>query len=89
MLKISQADSGGGRFILRLEGVVVGPWVAELRETCERRLKDGGRLVLDMAEVSFADEDGVALLASLSRRRVRLLQPTPFLQEQLKSAVVG
>jgi anti-anti-sigma regulatory factor len=88
MLKISQDRSGGGCFILRLEGIVVGPWVGELREMCERRLNEGSRLVLDMAEVTFADEHGLELLASLSRRRVRLLRQTPFLQQQLKSAVV-
>ena len=89
MLKISEGKRGKQRVTLRLEGRVVGPWVAELRQICELLLTDGSKVALDLAEVSFADEDGVALLTSLQKRGAKLLSATPFVEEQLKSGVAN
>lgn len=74
---------------LRLEGRVVGPWVAELRQICESPIRDGSKLILDLAEVSFADDKGVALLSSLRSRGAKLLNATPFVKEQLKSLALS
>lgn len=71
---------------LQLEGRVVGPWVEELRHTCEPLLADESTLMLDLAEVSLADENGVRLLTNLGRRGVNLLRPTPFVAEQLRAS---
>jgi anti-anti-sigma regulatory factor len=86
MLKISESKPGKQITTLRLEGRVVGPWVDELREVCEPLVKNGCPLVLDLAEVTFADESGVTLLANLRARGVKLLRAMPFVEEQLKSA---
>lgn len=85
MLKISQGNKANQILTLQLEGRLVGPWVDELRQLCEPFLADETKLALDLGEVSFADENGVMLLTSLSRRGVKLLRPTPFVTEQLKS----
>lgn len=85
MLKISQGKNEKRSITLQLEGRVVGPWVEELRQISELLLADQSRLTLDLAEVSFADEDGLMLLTSLGRRGVRLLRPMPFVAEQLKA----
>lgn len=84
MLK-TEMENWGGTVTLRLAGRIIGPWVNELRQICEPLLSDGSRLALDLAEVSYADEDGAMLLASLGKRGVRLLNPTPFVAAQLKS----
>lgn len=42
--------------------------------------------MLDLAEVSLADENGVRLLTNLGRRGVNLLRPTPFVAEQLRAS---
>jgi anti-anti-sigma regulatory factor len=86
MLKISEGRPFGRTLTLRLEGRVVGPWVEELRKLCEPLLADETRLTLDLAEVSFADENGLTLLASLNRRGVTLSRPSPFVAEQLKAS---
>lgn len=86
MLKISEGRKNTQTITLQLEGRVVGPWVEELRQICEPLLADDARLALDLAEVSFADDSGVTLLASLERRGVTLLRPSPFVAEQLKPA---
>ena len=86
MLKISQAGKPGQNFTLKLEGRVVGPRVGELKQICEPLVNNGSTLTLDLADVSFADQHGAAVLASFSQRGVRLINPTPFLTEQLKMA---
>jgi ABC-type transporter Mla MlaB component len=84
MLKIEfTEDSGGPR--LRLEGKVIGPWVEELRRSCERLLAPGATLTLDLSEVSFLDGSGITLLQSLTDRRVRLLNGSTFVAEQLRA----
>lgn len=86
MLKISEGKRENRLMTLKLEGSVVGPWVEELRQVCDLLLADGSKLALDLEDVSFADETGLALLASFNRRGAQLLLPTPFVSEQLKAA---
>lgn len=64
-----------------------GCWVEELRRFCEEALGRTSRLRLDLADVSFADSRGIALLKDLSNRKVALVNPSPFVGEQLKAAV--
>jgi anti-anti-sigma regulatory factor len=85
MLKISEGKRASHSLTLQLEGRVVGPWVEALRQLCEPLLADETKLTLDLGEVSFADENGVTLLASLNRRGVTLSHPSPFVAEQLKA----
>jgi ABC-type transporter Mla MlaB component len=85
MLKISEEKRNGPAIILRLEGRLVGPWVAELSQVCDLMLADATNLALDLAEVSFADNSGLAALVSLNRRGVKLLRPSPFVSEQMKA----
>ena len=85
MLKISQIDSRNHVVILRLEGRIAGPWVAEMRKACERFLNDRRSLALDLGEVLYADQNGLSALASLGSRGVLLTDCSPFLNEQLKS----
>lgn len=88
MLKISLAEMANSTTTLRLEGRLVGPWVSELRQVCEPLISDGTRLAVDLTEVTFADENGVSLLAGLRTRGARLLNALPFVEEQLRSAVL-
>jgi len=39
--------------------------VCELQKICELLVSDGKKLALDLAEVSFADEQGLTLLSRL------------------------
>lgn len=69
---------------LRLEGHLGGPWVDELRRSCDRVFSRGKRLTLNLSEVSFIDRDGVALLRALKRREVEVRDCSPFVELQLK-----
>ena len=86
MLRISPVESGNHHVLLRLEGRVVGPWVAELGMACERILGEGQALELDLAVVSFLDPAGVSLLANIRSQGFRLVGCSPFIAEQLKGA---
>jgi hypothetical protein len=85
MLKISQTGKPHQCFTLQLEGSIVGPWVNELRLVCESILSHGRTLALDLADVSYADVDGVKLLIDLKSRGVKLPRISPFVNEQLKT----
>jgi anti-anti-sigma factor len=84
MLRISIVESPGELFTLRVEGQVKGCGVDELRRSCEQVLGRGSRLRLDLADVSFADSCGIALLKNMSCRQVALVNLSPFIGEQLK-----
>jgi ABC-type transporter Mla MlaB component len=83
MLKIEVAERRRDRVTLRLEGRLVGPWVEEVRRTCEPFLGDGPALTLDFSRVSFVDRDGVALCRRLRQRHATLRHCSPFVKEQI------
>lgn len=84
MLKIVTVDPGTSQAVLQLEGQLIGPWVDELRRTCDRLL-DGRAVTLDLSGVSFVERRGVELLRTLGARGVPLLHCSPFVAEQLKA----
>jgi anti-anti-sigma regulatory factor len=86
MLRISETDSSSDDAILRLEGEITGPWIVEVQKACDRLLGSGGRLTLDLAEVSYIDRDAIRLFRDLAQRKVTLINCSAFLTEQLKQA---
>jgi len=85
MLKISEIQSANHLVTFRLEGQVVGPWVAELRNSCDNVLNEGRSLRLQLGEVEFMDQNGVVLVSNLQSRGVALVDCSPFVVEQLKA----
>jgi len=83
MLKIDVAGQAGNGITVRLEGRMVGPWVAELERACEPYLGNGHPLTLDFGGVSFIGREGLALCRALRQRRVRFTNCSPFIKEQL------
>ena len=79
-------EAVGEPVTLSLDGHVTGRWVKLLRRMCEAQLKKGARVSLDLKNVSFADRDGIALLQSLTNRRVEILNALPFIAEQIRKA---
>ena len=96
MLRISRGTTTDHKsaVLLRLEGQVTGQWVEEVRRACnEATTGESGRgtlaLVLDLAGVSFIDNDGVALFRDLMACGVKLTNGSIFVTEQLKEAGNG
>jgi ABC-type transporter Mla MlaB component len=86
MLKISAPGTPNHSVTLKLEGRVVGPWVEELRRVCEPILTKDCSLKLDLAEVSYVDAEGVAMLNGFKARGVKLKNCSPFVEQQIKTA---
>jgi hypothetical protein len=85
MLRIVMLETAGDGAMLSLEGRVIGPWVDELRRSCERILASGATLTLDLAEVAFLERDGVRLLKDLVDGGVAVVNCPAFVTEQLKA----
>lgn len=85
MLRITElvAEGKSGR-TLRLEGKLVGPWVAELRRACGRGGEPSPSTRLELASVSYVDSAGIALLRELVERGVVLSPCSPYVSELLK-----
>jgi anti-anti-sigma regulatory factor len=85
-MKITVVELSSEGVRLRVEGRLTGRWVEELRKTCDLHVINGGiRLILDLADVSFADAEGIKLLRELSIRWVTLFSPSSLVAEQLKA----
>jgi hypothetical protein len=85
MLRITVVESSKIAVTLRVEGRLTGPWVEELRIACNvHTFPDEVQLSLELADISFADAAGIALLRELRNRGAGLMGTTPFLTEQLK-----
>jgi len=83
VLKIVTLAPAAGDAVLRLEGQIIGPWVDELRRTCDRLLSTT-TVTLDLSDVSFVERRGVELLRTLGSRGVPLLHCSAFVTEQMK-----
>lgn len=82
MLRITMVESTASAVTLRVEGRIAGPWVDELRATCNVHIgPEPVRLSLELGDVSFADAAGVAFLKELRDQGVWLSHPSPFLTE--------
>jgi hypothetical protein len=85
MLRIVALETPRNGATLSLEGRIIGPWVDELRRSCDRILAAGGTLILDLAEVAFVERDGVRLLRDLVDSGVAVVNCPAFVTEQLKA----
>ena len=83
MMRISVVQSSIHTVTLRVEGEVRGRWVVELSRACDEALSGNVLLTLDLADMSFIDNDGISLFRVLMDRQVVLTNPCPFIAEQL------
>jgi anti-anti-sigma regulatory factor len=84
MLRITVVETSCQSVRLRVEGRLTGRSVEEVRQSCDLHFPGPGvPLILDLADVSFADAEGIALLKSLRSCNVTLLNASPFLAIQV------
>ena len=86
MLRITVVESNARAVTLRVEGRIAGPWVEELRTTCNAHTSpEPVQLNLELEDVSFVDAAGVACLKQLQDRGVALSRVSSFLTELFKN----
>src|SRR5579863_1318874 len=80
------------RIVLRLEGKLIGPWVTECRRAwlgLETALVTK-RLALDLCDVTFVDDSGVALLHDIYRaNRAEMLTGSPLTKHFAEKAAAS
>jgi len=82
MLRITHSKSNGILSVVKLEGKLLGPWVAELRALFQEPARVGD-CRLDLSELVFADAAGAALLQELRREGIEIEACSPFVAELL------
>jgi ABC-type transporter Mla MlaB component len=85
MLRITHTYDHNTVCTLRLEGKLVGPWVAELARSCEELSYFPDRLLLDLSAVTFVDRPGLALLRDLLGRGGTLSACSALVAELLQT----
>lgn len=81
MLRITTSNENGTVWI-KLEGKLVGPWVAACREECARLARSGVPFQVDLSAVGFVDGSGEEFLRGLLGTGV-LGQSSSFVRELL------
>jgi anti-anti-sigma regulatory factor len=83
VLKLTRFSQGVSVLTIKLEGQILGPWVPAMRDACRERGRRSGRLLLDLAAVTYADAAGVQLLRELVAEGVEIAASSGFVGELL------
>jgi len=84
VLRITVVDTSCQSVRLRVEGRLTGRGVEELQQSCDLHFPGPSvPFILDLADVSFADAEGIALLKRLRSHQVTLQNPPLFLAIQV------
>ena len=85
MLKISIIEGHTQRRLI-VEGKLVGPWAAELKNTCEEAKAElrGRELVLDMKHLTAISQEGENVLLELMKTGIRFCCRGVFTKHVLK-----
>jgi anti-anti-sigma regulatory factor len=85
MLKITIFDTPGRRRLL-LEGKLVAPWAAELRNECRKAAAElrGRELVIELRNVTCISEDGQNVLLELMKEGVKFRSSGVFTKHVIK-----
>jgi anti-anti-sigma regulatory factor len=85
MLKITILDTPNRRRLV-LEGKLVGPWAAELRNECREAAADlrDRELVIELRNVTCISEDGQNVLLELMKEGIRFRSSGVFTKHVMK-----
>ena len=84
MLRLTRLSRGVPVLTIKLEGQLLEPWVPAVRDACQGRGRRSGRLLLDLAAVSYADVAGAQLLRELVSEGVEIAACSGFVGELLR-----
>ena len=84
MLRLTRTARLPHEAVLVLEGQIVAEWVDLLEAECLELLGTHGKVLLDLANVSYLDRRAVRLLRELAARSVTLINCPPLVDELVK-----
>jgi ABC-type transporter Mla MlaB component len=70
--------------LLKLEGTLQGPWVDETHDAHALSAAETSRICLDLSGLTFADEEGAALLRELIRSGAQVVGCSSYIAELLQ-----
>jgi len=80
---LTQTKGNSREVVLKAEGQVVAEWVGLLEGECRKLMNNDERVLLDLAEVSYADRRGVQVLRELAKGSLSIINCAPLVQELL------
>jgi hypothetical protein len=82
VLRVTQTNLPSGLRVVKLEGKLLRPWIADVRALFPA---DGPAAApaLDLSELTFADQAGTQLLGELVRQGIEIQSCSPFVAELL------
>ena len=83
MLRITRSEGSDSTRTLKLEGKLVGPWIVELESAFDTPRINPDRVHLDLAGLTFVDEEGARSLQGLLRAGARVLACSRYVAEML------
>jgi len=85
MLKISLVDNARQRRVI-VEGKLIAPWTAELRNACQEARADlrGRELVIEMKHVTTISQEGENVIVDLLNRGIKFRCNGVFTKHVLK-----
>jgi hypothetical protein len=83
MLMITRSEGSDLTRTLKLQGKLLGPWIAELESACGESLVTPHRVRLDLCELTFVDAAGARFLERLIRDGARVTACSGFIAEML------
>ena len=84
MLRIT-ATRNDSQTILKLEGKLLEPWIEELRGAYALAESRSARVVLNLAELTYADAAGTKLLCNFVQLGVPIGECSAFVTELLRA----
>ena len=83
MLRITRTSENGSPVTLKLEGKIHAEWVSLLQQECQTLVREKKDVLLDFAEVTYMDIQGIKLIRSLPARSIRIINAPAFIEELL------
>ena len=84
MLRITRMVGNDSDETLKLEGKLQGPWVREAQDVYALAAAQVSRTCLDLSGLTFADDEGAALLRELIRSGVQVVGCSSYIAELLQ-----
>jgi anti-anti-sigma regulatory factor len=83
MLKITRLSGKGLRRMIKVEGEILAPWVATVRDACTPQERPSEQVILDLRAVTYVDGAGSQLLRDLVAEGIEIGACSSFLAELL------
>ena len=84
MLRIARLSRKARGLTIKLEGEILEPWVAAVRNACAECGWSHDRVELDLAAITYVDAAGRQLLCELLRNNVEITAGSSFFSELLE-----